>query len=132
MIGLDTNVLVRLIVADDPEQTARARRFVEARCTPASPGFINCIVLAEFVWVLASVYAFKRPQIAGAVEMLLAGDDRVIEHHDAVRGSLDDYRAGRADLVDAMIARINRARGCEATATFDRGASKLDGFICVP
>ena len=91
MIGLDTNILVRLVVADDPAQTARTR------CTPEAPGFINCIVLAEFVWVLASVYDYRRPQIASALEALLAGDDRIVEHHEAVRASLDD--SGRAGLI---------------------------------
>jgi predicted nucleic-acid-binding protein len=80
MIGLDTNIFVRLVVADDPAQTARAQRFVETRCTPEAPGFINCIVLAELVWVLARAYDYSRAEIAAAVENLLAGDDRVIEH----------------------------------------------------
>ncbi|MGZ8330371.1 MAG: PIN domain-containing protein, partial [Rhodoplanes sp.] len=129
MIGLDTNILVRLVVADDPAQTARAQRFVETRCTPEAPGFINCIVLAELVWVLARAYDYSRAEIAAAVENLLAGDDRVIEHDDEVRDALEIYRSGRGDFVDALILYINRARGCEATATFDRRAAKLNGFV---
>lgn len=38
MIGLDTNVLVRYIVRDDPKQTAAATALIEQRCTPDSPG----------------------------------------------------------------------------------------------
>lgn len=129
MIGLDTNILVRLLVADDPEQTARARRFVENRCTRETPGFINCIVLAELVWVLARAYDYSRAEIAAAVESLFAGDDRVIEHDNEVRDALEIYRSGRGDFVDALILYINRARGCEATATFDRRAAKLNGFV---
>jgi predicted nucleic-acid-binding protein len=131
MIGLDTNVLVRLVVGDDPQQTDQAKRFVNRRCTPNSPGFINCIVLAEFVWLLAGTYGYGRSEIATAIEGLLAGDDRVVEHHDEVRASLEDFKAGRADFADALIGHINRARGCEATATFDRKAAKLDSFIPV-
>lgn len=131
MIGLDTNILVRLLVADDPAQTARAKHFVDNRCTRESPGFINCVVLAELVWVLARSHEYRRSDIAGAVESLLAGDDRVVEHHDAVQAGLEDYKSGRADFIDAIIVRINRARGCEATATFDRKAAKLTGFVQV-
>lgn len=131
MIGLDTNILVRLLVEDDPVQTARAKDFIERRCTPESPGYINCVVLAEFVWVLASIYRFGRADIAMAVETLLAGRDRVIEYHDDVRQALADYKAGSIGFTDAMIARINLAHGCEATATFDRAASRLKGFIRV-
>jgi len=132
MIGLDTNVLVRLLVADDPAQTARAKRFVDSRCTRESPGFINCIVLAELVWVLASAYDYRRSDIVDAVESLLAGEDRVVEHHDDVRAALEDYKSSRVGFTDALIARLNRVRGCEATATFDHTAAKLDGFVRVP
>ena len=131
MIGLDTNVLVRLVVGDDPQQADKARRFVSRYCTPESPGFIDCVVLAEFVWVLGASYGYARSEIAVAVEGLLAGGDRVVEHHDAVRASLDDYKVGRADFVDALIARVNRAYGCKATATFDQKAAKLENFVQV-
>jgi predicted nucleic-acid-binding protein len=129
MIGLDTNVLVRLVVGDDPQQTEQAKRFVDRRCTPESPGFINCVVLAKLVWVLAGPYGYGRSEIAAAVEGLLAGGDRIVEHHDAVRASLEDYRAGSTDFVDALIGHINRARDCEVTATFDQKAAKLDEFV---
>ncbi len=131
MIGLDTNVLVRLIVGDDPAQTKRAKAFVETRCTPESPAFINALVLVELAWVLASVYGYRRSEIATAFDALLSGEDRVIEHHDEVRASVAEYRAGRGDLVDVLIAAINRSRGCDATATFDRKAGRVEGFTLI-
>ena len=132
MIGLDTNVLVRLLVEDDPVQTEQARRFIERHCTPESPGFINCLVLAELVWVLESFYRFDRIRIAAAIESVTAGRDRVVEHHDDVRGALAEFKSTSIDFTDAMIGRINRARGCEATATFDRKAARLNDFIRIP
>jgi predicted nucleic-acid-binding protein len=131
MIGLDTNLLVRLVVGDDPQQTRQARAFVDQHCSPESPGFINCIVLTELVWVLNTSYDYSRLQIATAVESLAVGADRIVEHADAVQASLDDYKAGRLDFTDALIAHVNKTRGCEATATFDRKAAKLDGFVRV-
>lgn len=131
MIGLDTNVLVRLVVGDDPRQTEQAKRFVDRHCKPDSPAFINCVVLAELVWVLAGPYGYGRPEIADAVEGLLDGGDRIVEHHDAVRASLEDYRAGGTDFADALIGHINRVRGCDATATFDQKAAKLDEFTLI-
>ena len=131
MIGLDTNVLVRLVVGDDPQQTRQAKAYVDRHCTPDAPAFINCVVLVELVWVLASSYGYNRSEIATAVEGLIAGVDRVVEHHHAVRASLDDFRAGRLDFTDALIGHVNRARGCEATATFDRKAARLEGFMHV-
>jgi len=131
MIGLDTNVLVRLLVADDPVQTRQAQHFVGRHCSPESPGFINCVVLAELVWVLAGPYGYGRADIVGALERLLAGTDCVIEHSDAVRAAVADYKLGRADFADALIAAINRAGGCDSTATFDRKAAKGQGFVLV-
>jgi predicted nucleic-acid-binding protein len=52
VIGIDTNVLVRFIVQDDPEQSTRATRFMQV-LTKESPGFISSIVLAELTWVLS-------------------------------------------------------------------------------
>ena len=53
MIGLDTNVLVRYIVQDDPDQSAAAERLIEGRCTAQAPGYVSVsvLVLAELVWV---------------------------------------------------------------------------------
>lgn len=131
MIGLDTNIIVRLLVRDDPDQTEQARRFIDNRCTPESPGFINSVVLAEVVWVLDRVYRFPRRQIAAAIESLLMGQDRIVEYHDDVQAALAEYRSSNIDFIDAVIGRINLARGCEATATFDRKAAKLKGFVRV-
>lgn len=56
MLGVDTKLLVRYIVRDDPRQTAMATRFIERLLARENPGFIGNIVLCELVWVLESVY----------------------------------------------------------------------------
>lgn len=130
MIGLDTNILLRLVVEDDdPAQTRQAKRFVQEQCTAETPGYINSIVLAELVWVLVRSYGYTRADIVKIVENLLAGADRFIEHPDAVTAALEDYRKGRADFVDALINHVNRVRGCRGTATFDRKAARVPGFV---
>lgn len=131
MMGLDTNILVRLLVRDDPSQTEQAQAFLDTHCTQDSPAFINSVVLAELVWVLANPYGYSRSAIVQALEQLMAGNDRVFEHHDEVRTAVKAFGSSRIDFVDALIAAINRARGCQATATFDRRASRHDGFIHV-
>ena len=61
MRAVDTNVLVRLIVRDDPEQVARAEVFVEHGAWISLPAFV------ETVWVLKSVYGLNRQRIGTAV-----------------------------------------------------------------
>ena len=60
MIGLDTNVLVRYLTQDDPQQSARANNLIETQCTKNEPGWIALIVLCELVWVLRGAYNYKK------------------------------------------------------------------------
>jgi predicted nucleic-acid-binding protein len=132
MIGLDTNVIARLVVADDPEQTERAAGLINSACSHDDPGYINQIVLSELVWVLSSVFGYGRDAIADVVEDLMASTDLLIENSEIVRSALAAYTNSNADFTDALIAHANREHGCENTATFDRKAAKLDGFVAVP
>lgn len=131
MIGLDTNILVRILTADDRVQTEHATRFIQDRCSSSSPGFVNSIVLTELVWVLGNLYAYSRPDIARAVDTLLGSRDLAIEAAEQVRSALRIFRASNCDFIDALIGEVNRARGCDATATFDRKAAKLERFVLV-
>ena len=49
MVGLDTNVIVRYIMQDDPIQVAQAVAVIEEELTQDNPGFISLIVLVETV-----------------------------------------------------------------------------------
>lgn len=129
MIGLDTNVLVRLFVDDDPIQVRQAREFVASRCDTDRPAFVDRVALCEMVWVLSAVYGFGGAEIAGVIQKLLGSLDTVLEDVNEVQAALQAFQTGRADFADALIGEVNRARGCEATATFDRKAAKLDGFV---
>lgn len=128
MIGLDTNVIARLFVDDNAAQVKAARRFVAERCKPNAPGFIDRVALCETVWVLTSVHGYERQSIADVIQELLASRDIVLEDHGAVREALRIFRTHNIDFADALMAVINRARGCEATATFDRKAARLELF----
>lgn len=129
MIGLDTNVLVRLFVDDDAVQVRQARDFVSSRCNPDKPAFVDRVALCEMVWVLSAGYGFGRAEIANVIQKLLGSIDTVLEDGEAVHAALTAFKTRGVDFADALIGEVNRARGCEATATFDRKAAKLDGFV---
>lgn len=131
MIGLDTNVILRCFVDDDPEQAKQARRFVAENCTRDSPGFIDRVALCEMVWVLVRGHRFDRRQAADVVSRLAASREILLEDSDAVRAALRSFLQSNIDFADALISEVNRARGCEATATFDRKAARLPGFVRV-
>lgn len=132
MIGLDTNVLVRYIVQDDPDQAAAAGRLIEAHCTEQSPGYIGAPVLIELVWVLSGHYQHSKSVVSAVIRQLLRTSVLAVEDRDAVGAALREYEAGGADFADYLIAHGNHARGCSATFTFDRRASQGRYFEPVP
>lgn len=132
MIGLDTNVLVRCFVADDPAQSRRAAEFIETRCTADDPGFVDRLALCELIWVLRRGYGYRREEVARLIDALLISSDILLEDDEAVRIALQAFNRNGADFADVLIGEVNRRRGCEATATFDRRAARLDGFVPVP
>lgn len=131
MIGLDTNVLVRYIVQDDPAQSKAATRLIESRCQPEEPGFVSLLVLAELSWVLDRAYGYGREQIIQVMEALLLTTELRVERMDIVRAALREFVSGTADFADGLIAVGNIANGCQTTFTFDKRASKLAAFTQV-
>lgn len=128
MKGLDTNVLVRYIVQDDPKQAALATRYIERYCTVGSPCFIGQIVLCELAWVLESNYQQSRTDIASIIEQLLQVAQLEVMDPDIAWRALSDYKNSNADFPDHLMARTNEAKGCETTLTFDKKASKHPPF----
>jgi predicted nucleic-acid-binding protein len=128
MIGLDTNVLVRHLVQDDPSQSRKATQVITKQCTRDDPGFINRVVLCELVWVLESAYGFSKDTIVPVLEKLLRTSQLKIENVQAAWTAFRMYQKGKADFADCLLGAINRIGGCEWTVTFDQPASKLEGF----
>ena len=131
MIGLDTNVLLRLFVEDDLAQCERARGYV-ARVTSDESCLINPIVLSEFAWTLARKGKKPRGEVARLIEEVLSADDLEIVHRSAAEQALASYRRGKADFPDYFLAYINADLGCSTTVTFDGAALDSAAFSAVP
>jgi predicted nucleic-acid-binding protein len=129
MIGLDTNVLLRYLVQDDPAQSPRATEIIERRLTEENPGFVSLVSILEMVWVLGSLYRRTRGEIADHIEMILAADTLEVQNEQEVYQALVALRNGTGTFEDALIGSIGVWRGCSATLTFDGNAAKrLNGF----
>jgi predicted nucleic-acid-binding protein len=128
VIGVDTNVIVRLLVADDASQAAMAARFLKTHCSSDDPALLSDIVLVETAWVLEDFYEYSRSQIAAAMEALLSTAQLRAVNASAVSVALERYRSSTADFADCLIGVVNREAGCDYTATFDRKASRLTEF----
>jgi predicted nucleic acid-binding protein len=116
VIAIDTNVLVRLVVADDAAQARRAKRLVEK-----SQVSVPTTVLLEAEWVLRSAYGFAPAEIALALRRFLGLPNVSPDAPGVVAQALDAYEAG-LDFADAL----HLASGPRISAfyTFDRRLSK--------
>ncbi len=122
MIGIDTNVLLRLGDAAAPEQRERALALVRAQNRGGC--FINSIVLTEFVWTLRRSLKMTRAAVTHRLEILLDAPEFVVDKAAEATRALASYRSGPADFSDYFLAEINRSAGCATTATFDDDALK--------
>lgn len=122
MRAIDTNVLVRLIVRDEPAQFEKAEAFV------AQGAWVSQLVLAETVWVLESVYGFNRVRIATLVGMLVEHDRLTLQDEDVIRGAHSAFERSRsARFTDCLIVEAARKAGHLPVGTFDRAMSRIDG-----
>jgi len=127
MIGLDTNILVRYFIKDDPEQTRRAVNLIYS-LSQTEPGWIGVAVFMELDWVLNNVFKVKKDRVVGIFDTLLASRELIVENAETVRDTLHLYRSRNTDFSDCLIASSARAAGCSRTVTFDRIAARDAGM----
>lgn len=128
MTGIDTNVLVRFLVADHKTQTDRAHAFLGQSRSQGESVYISTLVLCETAWVLRSVFSRSRTEILEVIGRLLDTDVFQVEAEDAVRAALQSCRSGKGDFADHLIGHMNLAKGCHSTVTFDRSLGGAAAF----
>lgn len=128
MIALDANVLVRLLVQDDPDQFARALAVLERASESEESCFLSDGVLCETAWVLASQYRAGRAEILVALSELVGDRRYTFQDPEALAEALRAFEDGRADFSDYLIGAAARRRGARTTYTFDRKLKNGDGF----
>jgi predicted nucleic-acid-binding protein len=127
MIGLDTNIVLRFLLKDDPVQTPQARALLRS-LTPKQPGWIGIATILEIAWVLSKSKALSREFVAKAITDLLSLDSVTVENGDAVAWAAQNFRSTKADFADCLIAASARAAGCSKTVTFDQVAARDAGM----
>lgn len=130
MIALDTNVIVRYVVGDDPVQ-ARLASDIFARLSEEDPGFVCREVLLELVWVLGHTYGYGRPAIGRVLEGLLSATELEIEDANALGAILHLYVDRGFDFADLMIRQVSLKRGASPVLSFDRKAARLEGVALI-
>lgn len=128
MLGIDTSVLVRVLVEDDKAQCVRARHLVDAAIAQGEPVFVSLPVLLETEWVLRNRYGMTKADMLDTISRLLDSPELAFEDEEAIEEALFYWRDCGADFADCLVGVRNRRLGCAATATFDAKAAGLAGY----
>lgn len=119
MRAVDTNILARLILADDDPQYRIATTILEG------PVWVTATVWLELGWVLGKRLQLDRAVVGDALQTVLMTQTVHTFDHDGMHWAIDRYRAG-ADWADVV--HLVMARGiADSFATFDRGIARFSG-----
>ena len=99
MIALDTNILIRYLLAGQDKETGRARRLIETDLSGDQQGHVTAITLCEIIWVLRNRYKFGIDAQIAVVRLMLDSAQLDIEHDDCAHAALE---CGHADLARRM------------------------------
>jgi len=118
VIGIDTNVLIRYYVDDNPKQHRKAKSFIDSNDI-----FISNLVLAEAYWVLSKLYKIPSEDIEQVFTHIKRSSNMHLEDDTVSARSVATWKNTSCDFSDALIDNIYKANGFN-TATFDITASK--------
>jgi predicted nucleic-acid-binding protein len=130
MIGLDTNILLRWLMADaltEKEDLGQAVLVGDFMSAEEDKLFVNHIVLVETIWVLKRRVKLSRTSLVAVMKSILDSAIVVADPH-TVRAAMDMYSRYPGDFSDHLIAAVNQQNGCRTTMTFDKAASKSPNF----
>lgn len=128
MKAIDTNILLRYFLQDNPAQYDKVRKLFQKTKLENSQLFVSVLVVLEIIWVLESVYETPRQVIIDALLKAMALDFLRYEYALVLEQVLIFAKDNTFDLSDLMIGAIAQANDCDTTLTFDRKASKSSYF----
>jgi predicted nucleic-acid-binding protein len=127
MAALDTNILVRFLVEDDPAQCAAAKKLIRKCVREGETLHVPVTVSLELEWVLRSSFGFGKPAVLATLSQLLSASELSFESEGALELALVLYGQGAADFSDCLHVALASAAGEAPLWTFDKAASNVDG-----
>lgn len=124
MATLDTNVLVRYLVADDKKQYQVAKDYIE-QSESDSAHFIPLSVSVELEWVMRSVYEQSKESVLRLFSGLLESRELAFQDEDSIEIAMSLYADNNTDFADCLHVAAAFAYERTPLITFDRKASRL-------
>jgi predicted nucleic-acid-binding protein len=127
MIGIDTNILLRLWLNAEPAQSKRIDQLLAEHGGLPGSLLVTDVVMVEAVWTLKSAFEQDKHAQLIAVRSLLEETAFAFEDREAVAAALTLFESGLCGFADCLVVAKHARQGCDFTATFDRGMRKLPG-----
>ena len=124
MAAVDTNILVRYLVADDKKQFQAAKELIEDG--PDSTYFVPISVIVELEWVLHSLYGQSKVQNLELLSKLLESRALEFQEEASIEIALNLYSENNTDFADCLHVAAAFSHDRAPLITFDRKASRLD------
>ena len=118
---LDTNVVIRHLTGDPPEQARRASAFLAT----ADELLLPDLIVAEVVYVLESFYEVERARVAELVRAVIAFPAIVVVDVPLLLRAVEVYELERIDFAEAYLVASAEASGVGAIASFDRSIDRV-------
>jgi predicted nucleic-acid-binding protein len=125
--SIDTNVLVRLLAADDAKQAAQAKALMQRAARTGESLFVPLTVVLELEWVLRSRYEYPKEQVLSTLSSLLETRELEFQDEAAVEHALHFYRRSRIDFAECLHLGCGASAGRLPLMTFDRAAARVEG-----
>ena len=117
---VDTNLFLRYLTDDVPEQADAVERLLERAKAGVLELTTNKLVIAEIVWTLESFYKKSKREVRDAVLAILNTPGLKVEANDQLLQAAVWYEEKNVDFIDACIAAQMFADGPETIYTFNR------------
>lgn len=125
MIGIDTNVIIRFLVQDDPIQSKKASQLIEKAVEKNEVFWICLLTLCEIAWVLERCYELQKDELVFVLQKILQTKQIKVEGEDIAWKAIGNFQnAGTIGFSDCLIGAINSYHDCEYTYTFDKKVAK--------
>lgn len=113
---IDTNVLLRHLLEDDPVQSPRAHALMARLEEASEEAHLEDVVLAETIWVLEKGCGVPRAEISEKVSRLVQLRGFRMRGKRAILEALARFGATRCDIADCLLAARARSRGMPVTS----------------
>ena len=131
MIGLDTNVVTRLLLADDHAQTQHVVKLLKSAQANGTAVLLTLEVIQEVEWILRSNAKKTKLEFLGLARQLLEARDIEINNEAVLEQALRSYEKSTADFSECLFLAHYQQLGCETMLTFDAKAARMAGVELV-